>query len=454
MDYAGSADGERCKESLLHLQEAGQEIGGAEDGASPGSQHGANAALLVNLFSSLLISGSVNKRSTGKAWGVIFVCTSTHVEIAETYSTESFLMAKRDWSAVHKTVEKAGAELHVVQYYNSQAERLICLLKRCLESTMANPRFTLGELSTVMAEAAQMVNSRPIARNSGDPESGRPIMPLHLRLGRASVEIPRMKFDEAKKQFWDKWMRQVISGRMLSHKWAEADRSVAVGDVVYLGEAENDNPTYRLDMVEEVRPGENGCVRTVNIRYTNPGKEPGKQSPPKVTTRPIHKIPMIVPADYVFEDDMGGDKAGQRRPRHQPSTREGADAVGVQGEDPARGTSPEEPEEAGSPLAGLKGPGRPKKSAEPKSADRETGKDPQPAAKRRPGRPRKKPGVGPDGGKAKKEGEEQAAHDRGEQPQTPRRRPYAPGTRLPRSRRPEGRVAGSTSPDWGSVRIS
>ncbi len=41
----------------------------------------------VDLFGPLPISGSVNKRSTGKAWGVIFVCTSTslaHVEIAET----------------------------------------------------------------------------------------------------------------------------------------------------------------------------------------------------------------------------------------------------------------------------------------------------------------------------------------------------------------------------------
>ena len=101
------------------------------------------------------------------------MCMSTslaHVEIAETYPMESFLMAVRrfmvlhgvqrgsnptrgpswwqmatwDWSAVHETVEKAVAEWHVVptggQYYNGQAERLISLLKRCLESTMANPR--------------------------------------------------------------------------------------------------------------------------------------------------------------------------------------------------------------------------------------------------------------------------------------------------------------------------
>ncbi len=178
----------------------------------------------VDLFGPLPISGSVNKRSTGKTWAVIFVCTSTslaHVEIAETYSTESFLMAVRrfmalhgapkrfqsdqgtqlvaaskqlatwDWTAVHAMAERESAEWHIVptggQHYNSQAERLIGLLKRCLEGTLSGRRLTLGELSTVVAEAAQVVNSRPIAKNTGDPETGGPITPLHLQLGRARV---------------------------------------------------------------------------------------------------------------------------------------------------------------------------------------------------------------------------------------------------------------------------
>jgi hypothetical protein len=181
----------------------------------------------VDLFGPLPISGSVNKRSTGKAWGVIFVCTSTslaHVEIAETYSTESFLMALKrfmalhrapkrfqsdqrtqlvaaskqlatwDWTAVHEMAEGVNAEWHIVptggQHYNGQAERLIGLLKRCLEGTLNSRRLTLGELNTVVAEATQMVNSRPIAKNTGDPETGGPITPIHLQLGRATVEVP------------------------------------------------------------------------------------------------------------------------------------------------------------------------------------------------------------------------------------------------------------------------
>jgi hypothetical protein len=126
------------------------------------------------------------------------------------------------------------------------------------------------------------LNSRQIARDSGDPETIGPITPLHPLLGKASVEVPKMKLDEAlcltqrlqfialaKEQFWAKWMPQVFSGRMLSHKWTKTEQSVAVGDVVYLAEAENDDPTYRLGVVEEVKLGEDGCVRTISIRYTN-----------------------------------------------------------------------------------------------------------------------------------------------------------------------------------------
>jgi hypothetical protein len=47
-------------------------------------------------------------------------------------------------------------------------------------STMAKHRFTLGELSKAVAKAAQMVNSRPVARDSGDR---RTITPLHVLLG-------------------------------------------------------------------------------------------------------------------------------------------------------------------------------------------------------------------------------------------------------------------------------
>jgi hypothetical protein len=263
-------------------------------------------------------------------------------------------------------------------HYNGQAERLIGLLKRCLEGTLNSHRLTLGELNTVVAEATQMVNSRPIAKNTGDPETGGPITPLHLQQGRATVEVPSMKFEEVphltqrlqfieetKRQFWKKWMQQVFSGRMLNHKWTKTVRNVAVGDIVYLAEAENDDPTYRLGKVVEANPGEDGCVRTMKVQYTNPGKSGGMaRSPPKITTRPIHKVAVVVPAGYTFEDDVCDSEVGSRGRKQGLGTSEEAEVTGAPKREPAK-AKVEEPGTGGVQPAVCKRRGRPKKSERP-----------------------------------------------------------------------------------------
>ncbi len=296
-------------------------------------------------------------------------------------------LATWDWTAVHEQAERAGAEWHIVptggQHYNGQAERLIGLLKRCLEGAPNNRRFTLGELGTVVAEAAQVVNSRPIARNTGDPETGGPITPLHLQLGRATVEVPKMRFEEAprltqrlqfieeaKRQFWKKWMQQVFSGRMLNHKWTKSERNAAVGDMVYLAEAENDDPTYRLGQVVEACPGEDGCVRTVRVRYTNPGKSEARRSPPKTTTRPLHKIAVVVPAEYVFEDDTCDNVIGSRCPRRDLMMKGKAEVAEAPRKNPAK-VGGEEPKKWGAQPAVRKRRGRPKKSEKPAAIESE-----------------------------------------------------------------------------------
>ncbi len=106
-------------------------------------------------------------------------------------------------------------------------------------------------------------------------------------------------------------------------------RNVAVSDIVYLAEAENDDPTYRLGQIVEAHPGEDGCVRTVRVQYTNPGKPEGKRSPSKITTRPIHKVAVVVPAEYVFEDDTCDNVIGSRCPKRDLKMKEEMEAIEV-----------------------------------------------------------------------------------------------------------------------------
>jgi hypothetical protein len=186
-----------------------------------------------------------------------------------------------------------------------------------------------------------------------------------MRFEEAPRLTQRLQFiEEAKRQFWKKWMQQVFSGRMLNHKWTKNVRNVAIGDIVYLAEAENDDPTYRLGQIVEACPGEDGCVRTVRVQYTNPGKPEGKRSPPKTTTRPIHKVAVVVPAEYVFEDDTCDNVIGSRCPRRVLKTKEEVEAAEAlrEGSTKVKG---EVPKKGGAQPAIRKRRGRPKKSERP-----------------------------------------------------------------------------------------
>jgi hypothetical protein len=43
-----------------------------------------------------------------------------------------------------------------------------------------------------------MVKSRPTAQSTGNPECEEPITPLHLLLGRASMEVSKVRFGETR----------------------------------------------------------------------------------------------------------------------------------------------------------------------------------------------------------------------------------------------------------------
>jgi hypothetical protein len=190
----------------------------------------------VDLFSPFEYRDMVKKRTTGKGWGVIFVCTATsaiHLELGESYSTDSFLQSLRrfvclhgcphtiisDWGeqlvAAAKQVEEwdppaiqnwiAGKRIKWKfaptggQHMNGQAERMIQEVKKVLKSTLEGKLCSFNEIATILYEAAIIVNSRPIgiAGRQSDLEAGTPITPLHLMLGRATIDVPEVEFSDA-----------------------------------------------------------------------------------------------------------------------------------------------------------------------------------------------------------------------------------------------------------------
>jgi hypothetical protein len=297
-------------------------------------------SVAVDLFGPVEYQQHVKKRQVGKGWGVVFVCTTTsalHVEFMDTYSTDSFLMALRrlmslrgtptrfqsdrgeqlvaaakqvstwDFKEVVQWAGKKGIEWTQVptggQHFNGQAESMIGLIKRQLWKTFEGKKVSHEETLTLLAEAVQKINSRPITW-SPRPE-GEPLCVQDLMLGRAKPGQVEVKFETGKQltrlfenvqrtqqEFWKRWIEEVFPEMLKQSKWKRDKKDLKVGDIVLRKDETAASQTYKYAKVIKVHASADGKVRAADIKYKLPG-----ESVFRTTTRPIHKLVLVVPVE-------------------------------------------------------------------------------------------------------------------------------------------------------------
>ena len=100
-----------------------------------------------------------------------FICAhGTPSRVQSDLGTQLIAAAKEvaqwDFSGIQEWCAARKFEWNFVptggQHMNGQAERMIGIVKKCIVSTLENRPCSFNELLTVLAEAALIVNSRPI----------------------------------------------------------------------------------------------------------------------------------------------------------------------------------------------------------------------------------------------------------------------------------------------------
>ena len=81
-------------------------------------------------------------------------------------------------------------------WQNGSTEALVKTIKRALKASIGDQVFSYPEFQTIMYEAAQIVNQRPIGRNPANPEEGTYLAPNDLLLGRSTNHVPQGPFAE------------------------------------------------------------------------------------------------------------------------------------------------------------------------------------------------------------------------------------------------------------------
>ena len=103
-------------------------------------------------------------------------------------------------------------------------------------------------------------------------------------------------------EWWDLWMKEVLSSLFPYKRWRKEEYNVAVGDICYLMfDSSSGAPTFRLCRVEKVYPDKAGLVRTVQVALRP--RDARERSLPYVskdlwrTDVSIQRLVMVIPKE-------------------------------------------------------------------------------------------------------------------------------------------------------------
>jgi transposase InsO family protein len=296
----------------------------------------------VDFFGPFLVTVG---RRTEKRYGVLFTCLTiraVHLEVAHDLTTSSCIMAIRRMVSRRGTVRKmfsdngtnlrgadrelrqAIEELDDTELYDELAnermewhfippaaphmggawERMIGTVKRALLTVMAQRKLTDEILLTVFAEVENIVNSRPLTHISEDHSDPLSLTPNHFLLGSPDfVSAPgafgndgcnwRRRWRVAQHitdHYWKRWLKEYVPTLVSRSKWTRPERNLAVGDVAVIDDPCLPRGQWPLGVIDEVLPGRDGVVRTVDIRVAK-----GVLRRPAVKIHPFIRVGDVEP---------------------------------------------------------------------------------------------------------------------------------------------------------------
>ena len=304
----------------------------------------------LDLFGPIEHVDMVRKRLKEKCWGVVFTCMvsrAVHLDLTQAYHTDALLQTIRrfmalrgapkeflsdqgtqliacskeitgileliDWSLIQGWCAKREIKWKFVppqgQHMNGVSESLVKSTKHILKQTVEGKRLTFVETQTLLHEAAQVLNCRPLgvySRPGSDPLDGGPITPNHLLLGRATNRIPDLKFTNVNhikrikflqsciEEFWTKWRVVVFHSLVPQYKWHKKHRNIQVNDIVLLNDDTALVSDYRLGQVHSIKTNMDGLVRCAKVRCVT---RKDNNTSISYLDRPVHKLCVIVPVE-------------------------------------------------------------------------------------------------------------------------------------------------------------
>lgn len=260
-------------------------------------------------------------RRTEKRYGVLFTCLSVraiHIEIAESLSTDSCILAIRrfisrrgepqmimsdngtNMKSADKELKETLKNLDEDMIKNEMVarkitwkfippasphmggcwERMVRSFKDALKVLLRGRTTKFEVLATLMCEAENIVNSRPLTYVSSNPEDPESITPNHFLIGSSSANKAPGNFSEDKIDiskrwrysqkladlFWNRWVKEYLPTLTKRTKWFQEKIPLKIGEIVVIMDNQLPRNNWPLGKIEAVYPGKDGQVRVVDVK--------------------------------------------------------------------------------------------------------------------------------------------------------------------------------------------
>ncbi|XP_055848298.1 uncharacterized protein LOC129913548 [Episyrphus balteatus] len=260
-------------------------------------------------------------RRTEKRWGVLLTCLTiraVHIEVAHTLTTDSCILCIRNFIARRGTPiefhSDNGTNFHGAERELREAasciqsdrlaetftttstqwkfippasphmggswERLVRSIKNALYAIAPtrNPNDEL--LRSMLIEAENIINSRPLTYIPIDPANPEALTPNHFLLGSASGSKPLVEFNDDvtvlrknwltsqqfADRFWKRWVAEYLPTLTRRTKWFTPAKPLEVGDIVLVVDPTSPRNSWAKGRIIKVKLSKDDQVRSAFIQ--------------------------------------------------------------------------------------------------------------------------------------------------------------------------------------------
>ncbi|XP_055604975.1 uncharacterized protein LOC129753201 [Uranotaenia lowii] len=296
----------------------------------------------VDYFGPVYIRPAPRKPAV-KAYVSVFICLCTkavHLELVSDLSTERFLQALRRFTgrrgycsdiysdngtnfvgarnylreilkllrndhhkeAVSKECANNNIQWHFIPpgapHFGGLWEAAVRSAKKHLLKVLGENVVSFEDMTTLLVQVENCLNSRPITALTDDPDNLEPLTPGHFLIGEPLQQIPERDVRDVPlnrlnnnqtlqkriQHFWDRWRVEYLTQLQGRFKRWKTPIEVKIGQLVVIKDDNLPPSRWKMGRVDRVFPGPDGVIRVVTLKTaTGP------------STRPVEKL-CVLPA--------------------------------------------------------------------------------------------------------------------------------------------------------------